>query len=193
VVVALQKRIEQREAIIYNHSGLIFAHILKSTIMKRALFIFMAIFLSFPGFSQESNIETYEEFQDKLNSFKVLVATNSDLIVNASDKEEVGALADEIRKMSKKLSQDVSEVYKCTNPNLGQKLTMSYALADVSPVLSNLYFNRAFVNDTCPEEKSNYEYHLERIRHLAWRMKFSDQVEKKIRLSEEMLEALAVI
>jgi hypothetical protein len=60
-------------------------------------------------------------------------------------------------------------------------------------VLSDLYFNRAFVNDVCPEEKSTYLSSLDRIRHLAWKMKLTTETDKKIRFSDEMLEALAVI
>jgi gas vesicle protein len=161
--------------------------------MKSALSIFAALLISSFGFGQVSDSITYEEFQEKMNVFKTLVETNSDLILKTSDKEKANALADEIRQMSKELSGDVSELFECTNPNLGQKLTMSYALADVSPVLSQLYFYRTFVNDVCPEEKSKYIVKLDRIRHLAWRMKLTTEVDKKTQFSEEMRETLAVI
>ncbi|MCZ4410540.1 hypothetical protein O3Q51_17110 [Cryomorphaceae bacterium 1068] len=156
-----------------------------------ALFIATLFFVSI-GFSQVDEMEAYEAFQFKINEFRELVETNGTLMVDA-DKETVGILADEIRKMSKELSQDVGEVFKCSNPDFGKKLAMSYAYAGVSPVLSNLYYNRAFVNDVCPEEKSRYSYDLDRIRHLAWRYKVSSVQEKNAEFLSEMLETAAIL
>ena len=157
-----------------------------------ALFIAALFFVSI-GFSQVDETETYEGFQFKINEFRELVKTNGSLMAEASEKETVGLLADEIRKMSKELSQEVGEVYQCSNPDFGKKLAMSYAYAGVSPVLSNLYYNRAYVNDVCPEEKSKYSYNLDRIRHLAWRIKVSSDEEKNAEFLAEMLETAAIL
>jgi len=151
---------------------------LKRVAMKTTALFIASLFFASVGYSQDDETETYEAFQNKINEFRVLVETNGTLMADASDKEEVKALTDEIRKMSKELSEDVGEVFNCSNPDFGKKLAMSYAYAGVSPVLSNLYYNRAFVNDVCPEEKSKYSYNLDRIRHLAWRIKVSQDNEK---------------
>jgi len=157
-----------------------------------ALFIAALFFASF-GFSQDDETETFEAFQFKINEFRALVETNGARMADASDKKTMGLLADEVRKMSKELSQYVGEVFKCSNPDFGKKLAMSYAYAGVSPVLSNLYYHQAFVNDVCPEEKSRYSYNLDRIRHLAWRIKVSQDKEKNAEFLAEMLETAAIL
>lgn len=161
--------------------------------MKTTALFIAALFFVAIGFSQVDEADSYTAFQIKINEFRELVETNGILMADASDKETLGLLADEIRTMSKELSQDVGEVFKCSNPDFGKKLAMSYAYAGVSPVLSNLYYNRAFVNDVCPEEKSRYSYDLDRIRHLAWRIKVSSNGEKNVEFLSEMLETAATI
>jgi hypothetical protein len=161
--------------------------------MKPTILFLAAVFFVSTGFSQVDELDSYEDFQIKINNFRALIETNGALMADASDEETESRLADEIRLMGKELSQDVGEVFKCSNPDFGKKLAMSYAYAGVSPVLSNLYFNRAFVKDVCPAEKSKYSYSLDRIRHLAWRFKASSDEEKKSEFLSEMLETAASI
>lgn len=156
--------------------------------MKRVQSLLALMTMATLGFSQATEVDAYDTFQDQLQNFKTLIEQNSQLISAEADKEIRKQYADEIREMGNELKDELEDLAECTNPNFSYNLAMSSIFSDINPGLGAYYLVEALTGTECPGFVNTYNRMLDDITYTAWRVKLTSKPKKIEDLTAELLE-----